>query len=52
MVIMDKTQYIWEGQKQLAVKEHYCTLEEPIYPQTRIMVKEIIDEMLDKKKKK
>ena len=48
-IIMDKKQYIWEGQRQLAVKEHYCTLEEPIYPQTRIMVEEILNEMYDKK---
>lgn len=48
-VIMDKSQYIWEGQRQLAVKEHYCTLEGAIYPQTRTMVEEILDEMLDKK---
>lgn len=47
MVIIDKTQYIWEGQRQLAVKEHYCTLEEPIFQETRIMVEEILDEMLD-----
>lgn len=35
-VIMDKEQYIWEGNRQLVVEEHYCTLEEPNYPLTII----------------
>lgn len=48
-VILDKEQYIWEGERQLAVQEHYCTLQEPVYPQTRVMVEEILNEMVENK---
>lgn len=48
-VILDKAQYIWEGQRQLAVTDHYCALQEPIYPKTRALVEEILNEMVEKK---
>lgn len=47
-VIRDKEQYILESERQLTVKEHYCTLQEPVYPQTRVKVEEILNEMVER----
>lgn len=49
VVIMSKTDYLWEGKRQLSVTEHYCSLTEPIYPKTILEVREILDEMYEKK---
>lgn len=46
---MDKTDYLWEGHRQLNKQEHYSPLNEPIYPQTRLEIKEILEEMCEKK---
>lgn len=28
VIIMDRDQYLWEGQRQLAVAQHYCPMSE------------------------
>lgn len=48
VVILDRDQYVWEGQRQLAVVEHYRPLEKPIYLQTMNLVTEILEEMCSK----
>jgi len=48
-VILDRDQYVWEAQRQLAVSEHYRPLKEPIFPQTQSEVKEILEEMCSQK---
>lgn len=48
VVIMDRDQYLWEGQRQLAVAEHYKSLEKPIYLDTMTEVRGILEEMYEK----
>lgn len=48
-VIMDREQYIFEANRQLAVNEHYRTLQEPIFTETIGEVREILEEMCLKK---
>lgn len=49
IVLMDIDDYIWEGNRQLNVKDHYRPLAEPIYPQTMLEIREILEEMCEKK---
>lgn len=49
VVLMDREQYIWEGQRQLKAAKHTTPLNEPMYPQTIIEIKEILEEMCKKK---
>lgn len=49
VVLMDKIDYLWEGVRQLQVEEHYTALPEPIYPQTILEVREILNEMCEKR---
>lgn len=48
VVILDREQYVWEGESQLCVSEHYKRLKEPIYLHTMDEVKKILDQMVDK----
>lgn len=48
VVLMNRDQCVWEGLRQLAVTQQYCPLEEPMYPQTMVEVKPILDEMCEK----
>ncbi len=49
VVLMNIEDYLWEGMRQLSNTEHYSPLTEPIYPQTRKEVEEILEEMYDNK---
>lgn len=49
IVLMNKEDYLWEGNRQLNVQEHYSPLAEPIYPQTTVEIREILEEMCEKK---
>ena len=49
VVIMDRDQYIWEGERQLNNKDHYVKLQEPIYLNTVKEVQNILDELVDEK---
>ncbi|KAL2076769.1 hypothetical protein ACEWY4_027632 [Coilia grayii] len=42
---MDREDYIWEGKRQLANQNHYTALHSPIYPETKNMVKIILENM-------
>ncbi|KAL2077005.1 hypothetical protein ACEWY4_027398 [Coilia grayii] len=46
IVIMDRTQYIWEGLRQLNNSDHYKKLEKPIYFTTINLVKNILDNLV------
>lgn len=48
VVLMDIQDYIFEGTRQLQILDHYSPLSEPIYPQTQIEVREILEEMYEK----
>lgn len=48
VVIMDKTQYLWEGNRQLNDTEYYCHLKYPLFPDTIPLVREIVDKIYDK----
>lgn len=45
VVIQDRDRYIWEGERQLAVSDHYKTLDKPIYLETMNEVRDILEEM-------
>ena len=49
VVILDREQYLWEGHRQLRDKKYYLKLKEPIFPETRQLVKQIIDKLVEKK---
>ena len=49
IVIMDRHQYLIEGERQLSNTDHYRQLEQPIYKQTAIEAKEIIAKLREKK---
>ncbi|XP_061749458.1 uncharacterized protein LOC133548063 [Nerophis ophidion] len=49
VVILDRSQYIWEGSRQLGDTTYYLPLSEPIYPQTIPLVEKIVDNLLLKK---
>lgn len=49
VVVMDREQYLFEGNRQLTDKKYYCPLKEPIYPETKKLVQPIIQSLLDKK---
>ncbi|KAL2076550.1 hypothetical protein ACEWY4_027853 [Coilia grayii] len=42
---MDRTDYIWEGTRQLDNQTHYKPLDSPIYPETRLKVRNILEKM-------
>lgn len=48
VVILDRDQYVWEARRQLDVKQHYCPLDGPMYPQTFETVRKILKEMCEK----
>lgn len=43
VVIMDRNQYVWKANRQLAKTEHYKSLNKPIFPDTIAMIKKIVD---------
>lgn len=45
VVIQDRFQYLWEGNKQLANQEYYKKLDKPIYHETIPMIKKIVDRL-------
>ncbi len=45
IVIMDREQYVWEGERQLNISDHYKPLEKPIYPETMKQVRKILEQM-------
>uniref|UniRef100_A0A673LIR4 Uncharacterized protein n=1 Tax=Sinocyclocheilus rhinocerous TaxID=307959 RepID=A0A673LIR4_9TELE len=47
VVLMNREDYLWEGMRQLNNSEHYRPLEEPIFPQTQIEVREKLEEMYE-----
>lgn len=49
VVILDRFQYLWEGNRQLADRKHYIPLKQPIYPQTIPMIVKILDQLHLKK---
>uniref|UniRef100_A0A671SLA0 Uncharacterized protein n=1 Tax=Sinocyclocheilus anshuiensis TaxID=1608454 RepID=A0A671SLA0_9TELE len=49
VVLLDKKDYLWEGMKQLENTDHYTPLDKPIYPQTKVEVEEILEEMHDRR---
>lgn len=49
VVIMDRDQYIWEGNRQLLDKNYYIQLKKPIYLDTIPMVGKIVQKLYDKK---
>ena len=49
IVLMDRHQYLLEGERQLSNPDHYRQLEEPIYKQTAIKAKEIIQKLRRKR---
>ncbi|XP_061915846.1 uncharacterized protein LOC133658165 [Entelurus aequoreus] len=49
VVIFDRSQYLWEGSRQLSDMTYYKPLPEPIYPQTIPMVGKILDNLRLKK---
>lgn len=49
VVIMDRDQYIWEGNRQLMDKKYYTQLKKPIYPETAPMVEKIVQKLYEKK---
>ncbi|KAL2076412.1 hypothetical protein ACEWY4_027991 [Coilia grayii] len=49
IVIMDKEQYLFEGNKQLNNQEYYTKLVQPIYPNTAIEIKKILQDLKIKK---
>ena len=49
IVIMDRHQYLFEGERQLNNRDHYSQLPEPIYEETAIKAKEIINRLREKK---
>lgn len=46
---MDRFQYLWEGNKQLADREYYRRLKQPIFPRTIKMVVKIMDQLYERK---
>lgn len=48
-VIMDREQYIFKANRQLAVSDHYQAPEEPIFTEIIGEVREILEEMCLKK---
>ncbi len=48
VVLMNKEDYPWEGKRQLEVKDHYKPLTAPMYPQTSLEIRNIVEEMCDK----
>lgn len=49
VVLLDKKDYLWEGMRQLENTDHYTPLDKPIYPQTKVEVEAILEEMYDRK---
>lgn len=49
IVIQDRFQYLWEGNRQLADKEYYLPLNKPLFPQTIPMVMKLIEQLYQKK---
>ena len=49
IVIMDKAQYLLEAQRQLNNNKHYAPLSGSIQNDTRTMIQEILQEVLDKR---
>ena len=45
IVIMDRTQYLLEAEKQLANREHYTPLLHSMQPETQIMIRSVLCEM-------
>lgn len=43
VVILDRSQYLWEGYRQLEDKNYYIKLAQPIYPFTIPLVQEVIN---------
>lgn len=49
VVIMDRDQYIWEGNRQLLDQDYYTQLKKPIYLDTIPMVGKTVQKLYDKK---
>lgn len=49
VVILDKEQYLWEGHRQLGDGEYYRPLDRPIFAETAREVRDILEEMCQKK---
>ena len=49
VVIMDKSQYIWEGYRQLLDPAYYKKLDSPIYPQTIFLIEKILLRLFENK---
>lgn len=49
VVILDKAQYLWEGHRQLGITFYYRPLDQLIYTETAIEVRNILEEMSKKK---
>lgn len=49
VVVMDKTQYLWEGHRQLSDTKYYKKLKKPIFYDTIPMVKKITQSLYQKK---
>ena len=48
IVIMDREQYVWEGERQLNISDHYKPLEKPIYLETMKQIRKILEQMYDR----
>lgn len=48
VVVMDRVQYLWEGNRQLADRKYYVPLRKPIFPETIPMVQEILVDLQNK----
>uniref|UniRef100_A0A3B3WF36 Uncharacterized protein n=1 Tax=Poecilia mexicana TaxID=48701 RepID=A0A3B3WF36_9TELE len=48
-VIMDKSDYQWEVNRQLADGEYYQPLSKPIYPETKIIIQHLLKKLKEQK---
>lgn len=49
VVVMDRFQYLWEGNKQLADEKYYRKLDAPIFPERKRMVARILERLCEQK---
>lgn len=49
IVILDRQQYTWEGERQLKNKDHHVELSRPIYLETKDEIKNITQDLFDQK---
>lgn len=48
VVILDRSEYLWEGYRQLGDKNYYVKLAQPIYPDTIPLVQEVVNQLQER----